>query len=83
MAMPFHKMFFLSNLKPTTCLNVAKFHLQTSTKLKKEKHCCNVDCLKSFKLINALVDAVLGGCTAICFIAKIKPTYVLYGTVFL
>jgi len=58
MELPFHKMFFLLNLQLTNHFNVAKFHMQTSNKLKQIKHLGNVHCLKSFKPIYALVDAV-------------------------
>jgi len=48
-------------------LNVAKFHAQTSTKLKKQKHWC--------------IFSLLGLFPILC-LAKFKPTYVLIGAAF-
>jgi len=44
-------MLFLSYLYPTNRFNVAKFHAQISTKLKKQKHGFNVYSLKCFKTL--------------------------------
>jgi len=51
MKLPFCEMLFLSYLYPTNRFNVAKFHAQLSTKLKKQTHWFNVHSLKSFKTL--------------------------------
>jgi len=51
MKLPFCEMLFLSNLYPTNHFNIAKFHAQISTKLKKQRHWFNVHSLKSFKTL--------------------------------
>ena len=51
MKLPLCEMLFLSYLYPTNCFNVAKFHAQISTKLKKQRHWFNVHSLKSFKTL--------------------------------
>jgi len=51
MKLPFCEMLFLSYLYPTDRFNVAKFHAQMSTKLKKQRHWFNVHSLKSFKTL--------------------------------
>jgi len=38
MKLPFCEMLFLSYLYPANCFNIAKFHAQISTKLKKQRH---------------------------------------------
>ena len=51
MNLPFCEMFFLSYLYPTNRFNVAQFHAQISTRLKKQRHWFNVHRLKSFKTL--------------------------------
>jgi len=51
MKLPFCEMFFLFYLHPTNRFNVAKFHAQMSTKLKKQRHWFNAHSLKSFKTL--------------------------------
>jgi len=51
MKLSFCVMLFLSYLYPTNRFNVAKFHAQISTKLKKQRHWFNVHSLKSFKTL--------------------------------
>jgi len=51
MKLPFCVMLFLSYLYPTNCFNVAKFHAQISTTLKKQRCWFNVHSLKNFKTL--------------------------------
>ena len=51
MKLSFCVMLFLSYLYPTNRFNVAKFHAQISTKLKKQRHWFNVHSLKCFKTL--------------------------------
>jgi len=52
MKLSFCVMLFLSYLYPTNRFNVAKFHAQISTKLKKQRHWFNVHSLKSFETLS-------------------------------
>jgi len=51
MKLTFCEMLFPSYMYPTNRFNVAKFHAQISTKLKKQRHWFKVHSLKSFKTL--------------------------------